>query len=537
MNRLITRRKYLRAAAAASVAVLLPRSGRRADAAEPSQPSDHYATGTTSAATSTSRESTDAALWALREGGNAADAYMAAALTQTVCEPGLTSLAGGFGVQYFDAERGETKATVGRLGPAEAESYDFDRHSPVTQTGRAMPVPGFVAGVHLASRKFGKLPWTRLFEPAIEHATNGVVIHPRIIESAKRKGTVRPEGKALWIKDGQFLRPGEKLVQTKLGELLAAVAADGPAAFYEGEFARHYISRARADGGKITAEDMRRFEAVTIEKDLKPEGDYRGHQVLAAGLITYALHLNQALDLKASGPADKNRDSVFKQIRIMEEVFLSTKGYSEGNHSQFVDPDYARKQSNSVLNGPLREVTLDAIFNTCFLVVRDKDGNCAWGTHSINTPTAFGAGIVVDGVYAAHAMNREHVHGAGASAPGISTSLALFRDGKPRLIAGSPGFGFVHGPYQYASGIAEWDLSTAAAMNLPRFGLPGVDGKAVFERHYDPSVFEMLARKEIAHTKSPPTAANGLVGALWIANDGELQVVQDGRLSGFASAD
>lgn len=81
-------------------------------------------------------------------------------------------------------------------------------------------------------------------------------------------------------------------------------------------------------------------------------------------------------------------------------------------------------------SAPMRKLTFDAIFNTCFLVVRDRDGNIAWGTHSINTPTAFGAGILVDGVYAAHAMNREHVRGSGGSAPGVSTSLALFKDGR-----------------------------------------------------------------------------------------------------------
>ena len=168
--------------------------------------------------------------------------------------------------------------------------------------------------------------------------------------------------------------------------------------------------------------------------------------------------------------------------------------------------------------------------------MRDSDGNCAWGTHSINTPTAFGAGILVDGVYASHAISREHVHGTGASAPGITTSFALFKDGKPRLIAGSPGFGFVHGPYQYGTGIMEWDLSAAAAMNLPRFALPHRDGTTLFESHYDQSVFEMLERRGIAHTAGRPSSSTGIVGALVIDEDETLHVVQDGRRSGWARA-
>ena len=176
-------------------------------------------------------------------------------------------------------------------------------------------------------------------------------------------------------------------------------------------------------------------------------------------------------------------------------------------------------------------------FNTCFLVVRDGAGNCAWGTHSINTPTAFGAGILVDGVYASHAISKNHVHGSGGTAPGISTSYALFREGKPRLIAGSPGFGFVHGPYQYGTGIVEWNLAPTAAMNLPRFGLPRQDGKAAFESHYDKAVFEMLDRRRVAYTKSRPSPSTGLVGALVIDEDRKLHVVQDGRREGWAQAE
>jgi gamma-glutamyltranspeptidase len=139
------------------------------------------------------------------------------------------------------------------------------------------------------------------------------------------------------------------------------------------------------------------------------------------------------------------------------------------NEETFVDPAYARQRAEFVLNSPRRAFTLDALFNTCFLVVRDKEGNCAWGTHSINAPSAFGAGIMVDGVYASFAINRDHVHGTGATAPGITTSYALFEDSSPKLIVGSPGYGFVHGPYQYGTGIVEWNLSPVEAMNLPRF--------------------------------------------------------------------
>ncbi len=534
MNGKIDRRAFLRTAAATSLIPALPGFICRDAHAQQSQRSDHYATGGSAAVTTTSMQATEAALWTLREGGNAADAYMAAALTQTVVEPGLTSIGGAFGITVFDASTGKTSGAGGRFGPAKAESYDFDRESPITQTGRAMPVPGFLAGLHAAHEKFGKLPWKKIFEPAITHALEGALIFRGIVEAAKKRGVRHPEGKALWTKEGRFLEPGEKLEQTELGKILETVAADGPAAFYEGKFASCYVDRARSDGGKITKKDMARWKELIEVKEGKLEGSYRSHQVSAAGLITYALHLNEAIDLRASGSARESRESVYRQIRIMEEVFLSTKEYSKETHERFVSPEYARKRADFVVSSPLRELSLDAIFNTCFLVVRDAAGNCAWGTHSINSPTAFGAGIVVDGVYAAYVISKNHAHGSGGIAPGISTSYALFKDGKPRIIVGSPGFGFVHGPYQYGSGIVEWNLSPAAAMNLPRFALPRQDGKILFESHYGQAVFDMLDKRGIQYVKSRPSSSTGLVGALVIDYDGTLHVAQDGRRTGFA---
>jgi gamma-glutamyltranspeptidase/glutathione hydrolase len=536
MTCILDRRAFLSRIAGTAAAAALPHLPCLNARAQGSRKADHYASGTKAAATTTSREATEAALWALREGGNAADAYMTAALTQTVVEPGLTSIGGGFGVEYFDAATGETRGASGAFGPAKNEPYDFDRFSPVTQTGRAMPVPGYIAGLHAAHEELGKLPWKKLFEPAIAHAAGGALILPAIIEAAKRRGSQHPEGKALWQKEGRFLKPREKLVQADLAAVLETVASDGPDAFYEGKFAEHYVKRARADGGRITLGDMAGWRKLMRIKEGKPEGDYRGYQVVSAGLITYALHLNEALDLRSTGPAGENPETVFRQIRIMEEVFLATKKYSEKTHEKYVSPEYAHKRAHFVRTSPMRKVSLDALFNTCFIVVRDDKGNCAWGTHSINSPTAFGAGILVDGVYAAYVISRNHAHGSGGIAPGISTSFALYKDGKPRIIAGSPGFGFVHGPYQYGTGIVEWNLHPTEAMNLPRFGLPGQDGKAVFESHYNDAVFEMLDRKEVAHRKSRPTPSTGLVGALVVDDDEKLHAVQDGRRAGFARA-
>jgi gamma-glutamyltranspeptidase/glutathione hydrolase len=533
----LIRRQWLKNAAAMGIIASAVPSSLGQERSRLAKPNDHFSTGKRNGVAATSREASESAMWALAQGGNAADAYLTAALTQTVVEHGLTSVAGGFSINYYDATTGEIHSVVGPLRAAEAEPYDFDRESPITQTGRAMPVPGFLSGVHAAHEQFGILKWSQLFEPAIQNANDGFPAGSLVVGAAGSKAVRFEEGKALWMKAGRSLRAGETLVQKDLGKTLQRVSEDGPEYFYTGRFATNYVRRAASDGGRITMKDMAAWQSLSVRKKIELEGNYRGYEVATAGLNLYALHLNEALDLKTSGPARTNPESLFRQYRIMEEVFLASSDYSKRTHEQFISPEYARNRADDVLNTPLRKLTFDAIFNTCFLVVRDEDGNVAWGTHSINTPTAFGAGILVDGVYAAHAMNREHVRGSGGSAPGFSTSLALFKDGKPRLIAGSPGFGFVHGPWQYCTGIIEWGLSPIEAMNQPRFGLPRQDGHFYVERHYDDNAFEMFTDKKIPFFKGRPSPFTGLVGALAIDADQSIHVVQDGRTDGFALAD
>jgi gamma-glutamyltranspeptidase/glutathione hydrolase len=341
------------------------------------------------------------------------------------------------------------------------------------------------------------------------------------------------------MREGRPLRSGERLVQTDLGRTLQAIATGGPEAFYEGDFARRYVARAEADGGQLTLEDMAGWRQRAKVTEGKPEGNYRGFQIWApsAGLLTYALHLNEAADLRSSGPASSSPESVYRQMRIMEEVFLAAAEYSPATRERFVSPAYARQRVDRVINGPLREVTLDALFNTSFVVVHDADGNVAWGTHSINTPSAFGAGIVVDGVYAAYAISRAHVYES-ATANGISTSYALFREGRPRIIAGSPGFGFVHGPYQVGTAAVEWGLSPFEAVRAPRFGFPSgaTFNRPLLEGHYDESVYADLTRRNVPFFRAGPTTSTGLVGALVVEDDGRLMVAQDPRRDGYAAA-
>ena len=78
-----------------------------------------------------------------------------------------------------------------------------------------------------ASKKFGTLPWAKLFAPAIQHAQNGFLVNPKIIEAAKRRATKYPEGRKIWARKVRMLQRGQPLVQTEAANVLKAVAVDG----------------------------------------------------------------------------------------------------------------------------------------------------------------------------------------------------------------------------------------------------------------------------------------------------------------------
>src|SRR5262249_55380456 len=183
----------------------------------------------------------------------------------------------------FDGESGRTTTVSSKIGPAEAETYDLDFDGPAGWGGRTMPVPSWVAGAYRTWENGGRLPWAELFEPAIELAEG----YPCNLSTWLRiRGgglAVSPaarthEGREVWMPGGRFLERGDPVRQPALGRTFRSIAEGGPEAFYEGEFAEHYVAKSMELGGRLSMADMARWpERVTVE-EVEPLGDYNGAQ-------------------------------------------------------------------------------------------------------------------------------------------------------------------------------------------------------------------------------------------------------------------
>ena len=233
-----------------------------------------YATGSSTMASSDHPYATEAALWALERGGSAADAYMTAGIAQCVLEPTMTTLGGGFGMAFWEAESRQLAQGGGFFafpsGAPPGEPYD-ERKS---WTAWGAMVPGFVRGLQVCHAAWGKLPWRDLFEPAIVFAEEGFVIDHMLWGYAKatRKmiGRFPGPGRDAWFRDGYMLGVGDTLRQPALAATLKALRDEGPDYFYTGPFARELATQVQRRGGGITEDDLKNYDQARISPPWKP---------------------------------------------------------------------------------------------------------------------------------------------------------------------------------------------------------------------------------------------------------------------------
>ena len=252
----------------------------------------------------------------IRNGGNAVDAAVATAFALAVTHPTAGNIGGGGFLVFRSAKGDATTFDFREAAPAGSNpemwlvngTYDSQLHH---NSHRAVGVPGTVAGFHLAWKTLGSKPWKELVMPAVALARDGFEISDALARSLQRtlegdNGFKKyPASVAQFSKNGVPYQAGEILKQPDLARTLERIANQGPAGFYEGETAMLLEKEMKANGGLITREDLKNYQA----KQRAPiKGTYRGHEVIgmappSSGGISVQLMLNilESSDLKANG--------------------------------------------------------------------------------------------------------------------------------------------------------------------------------------------------------------------------------------------
>jgi gamma-glutamyltranspeptidase / glutathione hydrolase len=281
----------------------------------------------------------------IRDGGNAVDAAVATAFALAVTHPTAGNIGGG-GFLIFRPVAGEpTTFDFREAAPAGSNpemwlvngKYDAQLHH---NSHRAVGVPGTVAGFHLAWKTLGSKPWKDLVMPSVTLARDGFEVSDGLARSlARTLDTFKkyPASLAQFSKNGVPYQAGETLKQPDLARTLERIANQGPAGFYEGETAMLLEKEMKANGGLITREDLKNYQA----KQRAPiRGTYRGHDIIgmappSSGGISVQLMLNilEGHDLKSNGFGSA------KNLHVIAESMRR----AFADRAQFLgDPDFVK---------------------------------------------------------------------------------------------------------------------------------------------------------------------------------------------------
>ncbi len=230
---------------------------------------------------------TKAGMEILERGGNAMDAAIATALALSVVDQASSGLGGGGFMVVYDAKERRAHALDFRETAPEAarkELYMKDgKPAPSLSLagGLAVAVPGEVAGLLTAFKRFGSLPLPALAAPAIKYATEGFPLEAALRFAIDRQqATMKkfPDLARVFLPKDEVPAEGELIRQPELGETLKAIVSQGTEVFYQGWIAQAIVDSVKKEGGVLTLGDLKNYKAVWREPLI---GHYRKRSVIA----------------------------------------------------------------------------------------------------------------------------------------------------------------------------------------------------------------------------------------------------------------
>ncbi len=418
----------------------------------------------------------------LKAGGNAVDAAVGIGFALAVALPNAGNLGGGGFMMVHDAKTGKSVALDFReVAPLKAtrNMYLDDKGNVINgkslYTHYAVGVPGTVAGMEHALKKWGTMPLDKVIAPSIALAEKGFPVSEtlaKILRQEQKNMGKWPATTEIFWKDGTPLKRGDLLVQKDLAQSMRLIAQQGAKAFYEGAIAQKIAAEMAPHAGAVTLQDLREYKVAEREP---VRGTYRGHEVVTMPPPSSGgTHLVQILNMLEQWPLAQWGQNSAQTLHHMAESSklayadrseylgdpdfvkiplkgLTSKRYAE-SLAKTIDPNRARP-AKEIKPGQPQPYESD---QTTHYSVVDKAGNAVAVTYTLNTN--FGSGIVAKGTgillnnemddFAAKpgVANAYGLVGGDANAVAAKkrplssmTPTLVLKDGKPTLVTGSPG--------------------------------------------------------------------------------------------------
>ncbi len=450
----------------------------------------------------------------LKKGGNAVDAAVAVGFALAVTLPKAGNLGGGgFMLIWLNDKHKAIAINYREKAPSRASANMYlndkgqvDRNL-ISGTYLASGVPGTIAGLIDAQKKYGKLTLKEVMQPAIKLAEHGFIIDSTLYQSlvdAKPWLSKHAATRAIFYKkDGSNYQIGERLIQKDLANTLKLIAKNGKKAFYQGEIAQKIANAMQKNAGLITLDDLKNYHI----EEMKPvKGNYRGYTIYSmpppssGGVI-----LIELLNILENFPLAQYGLNSAKTINLMSNAM--SYAYNDRN-SDLGDPDFVKMDLSKLTSKAYAKAIADKIDltkhmpskdiatvkpedlesnQTTHYSIVDKDGNMVANTYTLNY--SYGSGIVVPdtGVLLNNEMDdftakvgEPNVFGliqgkANSIAPNkrplssMTPTIILDKDGKPYIATGSPGGSrIITTTLQVILNVIDHQLNLQSAVNAPR---------------------------------------------------------------------
>ncbi len=503
----------------------------------------------------------------LAKGGSASDAAMAMMLALTVVEPQSSGIGGGGFLMYYDRQAAKLATINGReTAPASATPDRFvgadGKPLPFMQAfqgGRSVGVPGNVRLMADAHRKWGKVKWAALFQPAIRLAEKGFVVNQTLASRLASVEKMWPQfdtARSIYWADGKPLMAGARLRNPELAKTLKLIAAKGPDAFYSGTIANAIVdtvTKSAVNPGDMTLADLSAYKAVEQNAVCAP---YRVYVVCGMGppssgatTVLQILGTLERFDMKALGKdAPQSWFLIGQAMQLAyadREKYLGDNGFVEvpvaglidrgylAERSKLIDPAKARADypAGTPPGAMPRTAALSGeVAGTTHFAAIDARGNIANMTSTIEGP--FGSQLVAGGFFLNNELTdftfapqkdgapvANRVEAGKRPLSSMSPTMVFDREGRAVLALGSAGGKrIIMHVAKTLIGVLDFGLPLQDAIALPNiyFGNGGLvveDGSPLAAQAAALSAFGQLAKAGDLGSK-----VNGLqrVGDRWV---------------------
>jgi gamma-glutamyltranspeptidase/glutathione hydrolase len=453
-----------------------------------------------------------ASLAVLKQGGNAVDAAVTLGFAMAVTAPRAGNLGGGGFMLIYNAETQNVLAIDYReKAPALAhkDMYLDEKGDVVSKRSKfthlAVGVPGTVAGLALALKKYGTISLQHALQPAIQLATDGFPMPASLADAIQRAQHLQQfaSSRAVFMKsDKTFYQAGELFKQPELAKTLNLIAQQGTSAFYQGAIAEQIETEMKANQGIISKADLAAYQAQ-IRQPI--QGNYRGYDVFSMSPPSSGgVHIVQLLNMLENFDLKQTGHNSAQTIHIMTEamkrayadrakylgdtdfVSVPLKGLTSKKYAkQLVEQFNLEKATPSKQIHEGQAAIYESPETTHFSVI-DKQGNAVANTYTLNF--SFGSGITVSG--AGFLLNNEmddfsakpnvpNAYGLiGGTANAIEphkrmlssmSPTIVLKDKKPFLITGSPGGSrIITSVLQVILNVIDHEMNIQEAVNATR---------------------------------------------------------------------